>query len=51
MTRKKPSQIDRFREKARELGCDESEDAFNTALGKIVPPRTPPKTDPPKPDK
>lgn len=29
-------QYDKFREAARELGCDESEERFDAALGKIV---------------
>jgi hypothetical protein len=29
------SQIDRFRQLARELGCDESEERFDAALAKI----------------
>jgi len=41
MTDKSPakppaSQIDGFRSAARELGCDESEERFDAALGKIV---------------
>ena len=32
----KRSQIDRFREAARELGCDESEERFKDALRKIA---------------
>jgi hypothetical protein len=30
------SQISKFKEVARELGCDPSEKAFNAALGKIA---------------
>jgi len=31
-----PKQIDKFREAARELECDESEEAFERKLKKIV---------------
>jgi hypothetical protein len=40
---KETRQHKRFVEKARELGCDESEEAFDQALGKIAkapPPKT-----------
>lgn len=33
------SQSDRFIETARQLGCDESEERFEAAFRKIVPPR------------
>ena len=36
------SQSDRFKEAARELGCDESEERFDAALGKIVKHKPPP---------
>jgi hypothetical protein len=42
---KKPSQIQAFKEKARELGCDEDEAAFERRLRKIA------KAPPPKPTK
>jgi hypothetical protein len=32
-------QYERFVETARELGCDESEEAFDQAFRKIVPPK------------
>lgn len=32
----KPSQIDRFKEAACELGCDEGETAFKEKLGRIA---------------
>jgi hypothetical protein len=32
-------QSERFRKTARELGCDESEDALERAFAKIAPPR------------
>jgi hypothetical protein len=35
-------QYERFREAARELGTDESEEAFERAFRKIVPPKEPP---------
>jgi hypothetical protein len=35
------AQSERFRQTARELGCDENEEAFELAFKKIVPPRTP----------
>ena len=35
------AQSKRFVEKAKELGADESGEAFERALKKIVPPRTP----------
>jgi hypothetical protein len=34
-------QSEQFRKTARELGADESEEAFDRAFRKIVPPRTP----------
>jgi len=36
-------QTDRFVEAAKELGCDESGEAFERAFGKIVPPKHPKK--------
>jgi len=33
------SQSKRFKDKARELGCDESEDRFNDMLKQVVTPR------------
>lgn len=38
---KKPTQKDKFIETARELGCDESEAAFNDKLKKMVKPEKP----------
>ena len=35
MSRQK-MQIDRFKQAARELGCDESEEAFDAALRKVA---------------
>lgn len=54
MTGKSPakppaSQIDSFRSAARELGCDESEERFDAALGKIVKHKPPPDDKPTKP--
>lgn len=41
-------QADKFRDLARELECDEDEDAFKAAVRKIgTAPRTPPKEDKP----
>lgn len=40
------AQIDDFVKSARALGCDESEERFNEALGKIA--RVKPKTDAPE---
>lgn len=37
-------QSERFRETARKLGTDESEEAFDRAFRKIVPPRRPIRT-------
>jgi len=34
-----PEQYERFRQAARELGTDESEEAFERAFRKIVPPK------------
>ena len=47
MTTKKDQkdQSERFIEKAKELGVDESGEAFERALKKIVPPKKPKKTD------
>jgi len=45
-TKAKPDDTDqkkRFIEKARELGADESEEAFERAFKKIVPPKKPSK--------
>ncbi len=36
-----PAQYERFREAARELGTDDSPEAFDRAFGKIVPPKQP----------
>jgi hypothetical protein len=33
------AQSERFRKTARELGCDENEEAFKRAFWKIVPPK------------
>ena len=33
---KKPKQIDKFKQMAKELECDESEKAFDEKLGKLV---------------
>lgn len=38
---RKPDQAKRFEETAREIGCDESGEAFERAFGKIVPPKLP----------
>ena len=38
-------QIDRFREAARELGCDESEERFDAALVKVAKAGAPPKAE------
>lgn len=37
-------QAKRFEDTAREIGCDESGEAFERAFGKIVPPKTPDRT-------
>jgi hypothetical protein len=42
-------QIERFREMARELECDEDEAAFDAALRKIATAPTPQKYEPKKP--
>jgi hypothetical protein len=42
------TQIDRFKELARELGCDEDGAAFEVALKKIVDAKAPPKHEPKK---
>ena len=36
MTDKAPSQLDKFKAKARELECDEDEERFNANLRKLV---------------
>jgi hypothetical protein len=36
-------QSERFREAARQLGCDESEEAFARTFEKIVPPKVKPR--------
>lgn len=43
----KPDQAKRFEEVAREIGCDETGEAFERAFGKIVPPKLP---EPKKPE-
>jgi len=42
------TQIDRFKELARELGCDEDEAAFEAALKKVAEAPPPPKHEPKK---
>jgi hypothetical protein len=42
------TQIDRFKELARELGCDEDEAAFEAALKKVAEAAQPPKYEPKK---
>ncbi|MGB2931667.1 MAG: hypothetical protein WBF40_09090 [Methyloceanibacter sp.] len=34
-------QVEAFRKKARELGCDEDPKAFERAFSKVVPPKNP----------
>jgi hypothetical protein len=43
-------QTDRFAKTARELGCDESGQAFERAFGKIVPPKHPKPAQEPEPN-
>lgn len=43
------NQLDKFAEKAKELGCDESESAFDAALSKLA--KQPPAPKPTKKDK
>jgi hypothetical protein len=43
MKRRTSSQVSEFRKAARELGCDESEERFQTALRKLA--KTSPKKD------
>lgn len=35
------AQVDRFKQTARELGCDETGEAFEKAFSQVAPPRTP----------
>lgn len=42
------SQSDKFKEKAREIGCDEDEAAFERTLKRIVPRKPKPKEKAPK---
>jgi hypothetical protein len=50
-TKSKPEeQSERFRQTARDLGCDESGEAFERAFGKIVPPKRPKPTKEPEPE-
>jgi len=52
--KEKSSQINRFKEAARELGCDESESAFEEKLKKVVAHKPAPKAStetPKKPQK
>jgi hypothetical protein len=48
--KKNLEQVAKFQETARQLGCDESEERFNTMLGKVAkaPAPQPPKAKPPK---
>jgi hypothetical protein len=39
LKKSKKAQYERFVETARELGCDENEEAFERAFEKIVPPK------------
>ena len=41
-----PEQFKRFQEAAKELGVDESPEAFDRAFEKVVPPKEPPKRRP-----
>lgn len=43
MTATKPKQIERFKQAARELGCDENEAAFEDKLRRIAKPKRKPK--------
>jgi hypothetical protein len=43
-----PDQIERFKALARELECDESEEAFDAALKKLAEAGPPPKHEPKK---
>ena len=43
-----PDQIDRFKELARELGCDEDEAAFDAALKRLAEVKALPKHEPKK---
>ena len=47
-TKTDQSQIVRFKELARELGCDEDEAAFEAALTKLAQAEPPPKHEPKK---
>ena len=38
---RKTDQAKRFEDTAREIGCDETGEAFERAFGKIVPPKLP----------
>ena len=42
------SQVDRFKQMARELGCDESDEAFERALDKVAHAPAQPKYEPKK---
>ena len=48
-TEPKNQQPDKFKAAARELGCDESEEHFDAALGKIVKHKPPPDDKPTTP--
>jgi hypothetical protein len=52
-TKRKPDQDQRrrFEEAAREIGADETGEAFERAFGKIVPPKLPAAEPKPKPKK
>lgn len=45
------NQVDEFREAARELGCDESEERFDDALRKVAKAKPKPEGEKPKPKK
>lgn len=40
MKRPPESQLDRFKEAARKLGCDEDESRFDEKLGKLIRPKS-----------
>jgi len=48
VTTKDGDQLDRFKQLARELGCDEDEAAFEEALRKVAKRKTAPQPAPPK---
>lgn len=51
MSRHQDTQVDRFQEMARKLGCDEDKERFEAQLGRIARQKPEPKKEKARPDK